>query len=223
MPCIFCQRAVEGDDIALLQQLVQRNVGDPAVLCREQVIGDHVHPETAADIDEDPADLAGADHADGFAMEIESGQPVQGEVELAGPVIRLMNPPHGSEQQRDGMLGNRVGGISRDMDDVDLSEGGRQVHVIVTRRAQGDQPDAVFMQPVDYGGVHRIVHEHADSVAALCQIHGILVQFGFEILEPEIIQAAVLFKRRFVIGFCIEECHFDHCAVLQVKYGLTGL
>ena len=74
MPCIFCQRAVEGDDIALLQQLVQRNVGDPAVLCREQVIGDHVHPETAADIDEDPADLAGADHADCFSMEIKAGQ-----------------------------------------------------------------------------------------------------------------------------------------------------
>ena len=50
VPCIVCQRAVQGYDIALLEQLVQRNIVYPAVSGRKCVIGDNVHSETAADI-----------------------------------------------------------------------------------------------------------------------------------------------------------------------------
>ena len=40
---------------------------------RKLVIGNHLHPETAADIDEDTADLPGPDDADGLAVQVEAG------------------------------------------------------------------------------------------------------------------------------------------------------
>ena len=77
MPGLFRQRAVERNNIASFQQFVQRNIVNPAVLCRIQVICNHLHPETPADIDEYPPDLSGADHAHRLPMKIKPGQPVQ--------------------------------------------------------------------------------------------------------------------------------------------------
>ena len=175
-----------------------------------RVIGDHVHAEAAADIDEDPADLAGAHHADGFSVEIKSCQPVQGEIEFPGAVIGLMDPPDGGEQQRDGMLSYRIRGIGRNMHDMDLPEGSPEIHVVVAGRAQRDQTDTVFIKPVDHSRVYGVIHENTNGIAALRQVHGILVQFGFQVLETDIVQAAVLFKGRFVICLCVEKSHFDH-------------
>ena len=206
------QRAVEGDDVAPLQQLIQGNVFDSAVLCREQVVGDHVHPEAAADVDEDPPDLAGTDHAHGLSVEIEAGQPVQGEIELARPVICLVDPAHGSQQQCDGVLRHGIRGIGRDMDHMDFTEGGLQVHVVVAGRAQRNQPDTVFIQLFDDRRVDGVVDKYAYGFTALCEIHGVFIELCLQVFEPDAVLSAVQFKRGLVICLCVEECHFDHFA-----------
>lgn len=96
------------------------------------------------------------------------------------------------------------------MDDVDLAEGGSHVHVVVAGRAQGDQLDAVFVQPLDHSGVDRVVHEHAHRVAAPGQLHRVLVQLGLQEAELHAMLAAILFEGRLVIFLRVIEGDLDH-------------
>ena len=124
--------AVEGDHIAAGEQLVQRHIFDTAVRRRKAVIGNDLHAKPLANIDEDPADFAGADHAHGFPVKIKARQPIQGKVEFPRTVVGFMDTPHGGQQQGDSMLGNSIWRISRDMHHVDFSERGLHVHVVVS-------------------------------------------------------------------------------------------
>ena len=74
---LLSQGTVEGNNVALLKQFVQRYIGDAGVRCREFVVCYHVHPETLADINEDTANLAGAHYAHGLAVEVKAGEAVQ--------------------------------------------------------------------------------------------------------------------------------------------------
>ena len=82
---------MQGNNITAPKQFFQRYILDPTVLCREEIIGDHIHAKAPADIDKDPADLAGADHTNGLAVKVKSRQSIQGEVEISRADICLMN------------------------------------------------------------------------------------------------------------------------------------
>lgn len=202
------QGTVDRDDIAALKQLVKGNVVDAAVRRGEFVIGDHLHAEATADVDENAADLARADDAYGFAVEIKAGEAVQGEVELPGAVIGLVDAADGGEQQRHGVFRHGIGRIGRHVNHVDLAEGMLDIHVVVTRRAQGDQLHAAFVQAVDDRGVHRIVDKDAHRLAPVRQRRGILIQFGLVKLELHPLLRAVGFKRRHIVGLGVKKCHF---------------
>ena len=122
----------------------------------------------------------------------------------------LWGAAHGGEQQRDGVLRHGIGRVGGHMDDVDLAEGGPHVHVVVAGGAQGDQLDAVFVQPLDHGGVDRVVHEHAHRVAAPGQLHRVLVQLGLQEAELHAMLAAILFEGRLVIFLRVIEGDLDH-------------
>lgn len=98
------------------------------------------------------------------------------------------------------------------MHHVDFAEGGLQVHVVVARRTQRDQPDAVFIQLFDDRRVDSVVDKHAYGFAALCKIHRVFVELGLQVFEPDAVLSAVQFKRGLVICLCVEECNFDHFA-----------
>ena len=121
-----------------------------------------------------------------------------------------MDPPDRCEQQRHSVLRHRVGGIRGDMHHMDFAERGLDVHIVVARGAQRDQPDAVPVQFFDHCGVHRVVDEHADGIAAPGQRGGVRVQLCFKKAETQVFQPAVTLKGRLVIGFRVEKSGCNH-------------
>ena len=204
------QRAVQGDDVGPLEQLVQRHVVDAAVRRRERIIGDDLHAEAAADVDEDPADLSGADDAHGLAVEIEARKTVQGEIEFPRAVVGLVNAAHGGQKQGDRVLRHGIGRVGGHVYHVDLAKGSSHVHVVVARRAQGDQLHPAAIQPVDDRGVHRVVHKDAHGLAAPCQLHGVLVQPGLQKPELHLMRGAIAFKGGLVVLLRVIERNLDH-------------
>ena len=99
-------------------------------------------------------------------MQNDAGQTVQAEVEVPRADIRLVDAAVGGQQHRHRVLRDRVGRVGRHADDVDLAETMLQVDVVETCAAQGDQADAIAVEPVDYGGVHRVVDENAYPIKA---------------------------------------------------------
>ena len=89
---IVHQRAVQGDQVALCQQFVQRHIGDEILQVRilEYVVSQDLHAESAADPCHGRADLAGADDAGGFLIEIKAHQSVQAEVVLTDSYVGLV-------------------------------------------------------------------------------------------------------------------------------------
>jgi len=100
---------VEGDDVTPLPELFKRDVLYVAVRGREFVKGDHVHSEAVAYVNEDPADLAGADDADGLAVQVEAREAVQAEVEVLRADVGLVDAPDGGEQEGHGVFRYCVG------------------------------------------------------------------------------------------------------------------
>ena len=100
---------MEGDDVTPLPELFKGDVLYVAVRGREFVKGDHVHSEAAAYVNEDPADLAGADDADGLAVQVEAREAVQAEVEVFRADVGLVDAPDGGEQEGHGVLCYCVG------------------------------------------------------------------------------------------------------------------
>ena len=88
------QRAVQGNDVALLEQFVQGNVPDTAVFGGKKVIGNDVHAKPPANVNENPADFSCADDTDGLAVKVESGQAVERKVELPGAIERFVDAAH---------------------------------------------------------------------------------------------------------------------------------
>ena len=84
-----------------------------------RVESQHAHTEPFEDLRGDAPDLSGADDADGFAVEIESHQAVEREVELAHPVEGAVSFPIEREDERNGVLGHGVGRVARDPRDGD--------------------------------------------------------------------------------------------------------
>ena len=108
------------------------------------------------------------------------------------------------------MLGHRIWRIGWNMNHMDLSESGLYIHVVVTGGTQGDDLYAQFIQPVNDRRIHVVVHKNTDRVATPGQVCGILVQFCFQKTKLHVMLAAIVFKRRFVVIFCIVKRDFDH-------------
>ena len=106
------QRAVQADDVGVVQQFVERDIAraerDQLVVVRRHRVREYMHPEAHHDLREHAADDAGADHADGLAVQVEAEQAVQREVALAGARDGARQAAVEGEDQRDRVLGNRV-------------------------------------------------------------------------------------------------------------------
>ena len=194
MPCLIGERTVQGNDIAAFEQFIKCDILDPAVFCRELIIGDDAHTESAADINEDPSYLSCADNADCFSMKIKAGQPVKGEVGLSGAVICFVDPADRREKKRCGMFSHSIGRISGYMDNVDFSVCSLQINVVVSCAAQGYHFDSEFVQFVYNCFVYGIIDKHTYYITAFGQISGDLIQFCFNKLEFDVVQIAVVFE-----------------------------
>ena len=92
MVCLFCQRAVQRNNIGFTEQFIQFHIVQSAVGNGELVVSQDIHTETLADISENASDFAGADDADGLAVQIEAGKACKTEVKLAGAEITVKGP-----------------------------------------------------------------------------------------------------------------------------------
>jgi hypothetical protein len=80
------------------------------------------------------------------------------------------------------------------------------VHVVKSRAAQSDEGDPQLAEAVDNGGVHGIVDEHADTVKAVSQLHGIFVELGFKILKLHVLLATEAIEGGLVVVLGIKKC-----------------
>ena len=188
------QRTVERDDVAALPQFVERNVVDTASLSRELVVRDHIHTETAAYINEDPSYLTCADDTDCLAVQVKARQPVEAEIEILCADVRLVDPAHRCQQQRDGVLRNCVGRICGNADNVDLAVRVLNVDIVVARAAKRDQAHAHSIELVDNGPVDIIVDENAHRITSLRQRTCVLGEAGLIVAYVETFVLVLYFE-----------------------------
>ena len=168
VPRLVGERAVKRNDVRLPQKLRQLHIVKAAFRIRELVICQHAHAEALADLGENAPDLAGADHADGLAVQVKARQPGQAEIEVARADIRLVRVPVDRQQQRHRVLRHRIGGVRRNTEHMELSEAGFGIHIVEARAAQRNDPHAQIIKFVYNLLIHRVVDEHAHAVKALC-------------------------------------------------------
>ena len=107
------ERDVKGDEIGPLEQLVEFDLGDAelrrALFRQERVVGDDLHFQTPGAVADDPADVAGADDAEGLAGEFDAHE--AGFLPLAGvrALVGLGDLAGDGEHHGDGVLGGRDG------------------------------------------------------------------------------------------------------------------
>ena len=122
-----------------------------------------------------------------------------------------MDAPHRREQQRRGVLRDRIGRVRGNMHHVDLAVRLRNVHVIVARAAKRDQTNAVLVQLVDHRGTHGIIDENAHRVKPLREVGRVLRQLRLKKLERNLrITLRHLRKGLDIVFLSIEKCNFDH-------------
>ena len=209
---VFRQRRVQGDDVALREQLIEGDVADRVAVVktgrREFVVREHLHSEAAADVDEYPSDASGTDDAHRFSVQIEAGHACQTEIVVSRTDVRFVDAADGGQQECHRVFRNRVGGVRRNAKNVDFSESVLHVHVVEARTAESDNADAHFVQPIDHRRVHGVVDEDTDAVKAVCQFGGVLVQLGFEKFECHTVCLAEPFEGRLVVRLGVKECNF---------------
>jgi hypothetical protein len=142
---------VDGDEVALRQQLVQADQPDadlrgPGRL-HVRVVGEQPDAERGQPLGDQYADPAEADHADGLVGQLDAGEPGPLPLPRLQRRVRGRDVAGDREQQRDRVLGGAddVGG--RRVDDHDAAGGGRG-HVDVVQPDAGPGDD---LEPVGRG------------------------------------------------------------------------
>src|SRR5690606_21621385 len=102
-------RQVDGGEVALAQQLVQRDefhaeLGGAGGLY-VRVVRDDVHVERGEALGDQDADAAEAEHPDGLALQLDAGVLRPLPLALLEGRVALGDVPRGREQERDGVLG----------------------------------------------------------------------------------------------------------------------
>ncbi|MNL11452.1 hypothetical protein D3C87_1322900 [compost metagenome] len=164
---------MQADDLRFGQQLRQAQITGAqrfdlrvwAWVIRQQLATEAVH-----DFGEGRADLPGADHADGLAHQIETGQPMQAEIAFAGAIVGAVQTAVECQDQRHRVFGHGMGRVGRNAHDRQAQAFGRcQVDMVVTGRAQGDQACAAGGQAFEHRGAEVIIDEGADHLVMLGQ------------------------------------------------------
>ena len=208
MPGLLRQGAVQGDDVGLGKELGQVHIVQAAVRCGELIVGQNVHAEALADIGEDPADFAGADDANGLAVEIKACQALETKIEVPGADIGLVGAAVDGQQQGHGVLGNGIGGVGGHPVDGELAARCPDIHIVEAGAPQGDNLHAHFIELLHNGRIHGVVDEDAHGIKAGSQGDGVRIEPGFKILDFQIGSGSVVVEAGNVIGFCIKKSNF---------------
>ena len=94
---------------------------------------------------------------------------------------------------------------------MQLAETGLGIHIVKARAPQCDDPHAQIIKFVYNLLIHRVVDEHAHTVKALRQLHGVLAELRLKILDFNIRPGGMLVKAGLVVGFRIKKCKLHDC------------
>src|SRR5262245_65905205 len=111
------QRAVQSDDVRSGEQIRARDILHAQSLAVEvwkRIVRQQSAAETIHDSRYDGAELACADASHGTAMQIESQQPVEGEIAFALAGVSAVYFAIERQDQTGRMLGHRIRRVSRD-------------------------------------------------------------------------------------------------------------
>lgn len=148
---LACQRAVEGNNVRLCQQLRQQYIRQPIVRRRKFVVCQNAHTEALTDFSKCAPNFASSHNTGCFAVQIEAGEAGKAEIEIAGADIGLVGVPVDREKQCHCVLGHRVRRIRGNAEHPDFSEAGPDICIVEARAAQGDDPDPKRVPPTDDG------------------------------------------------------------------------
>ena len=121
MVCLGRQRHVQRNDFGFARErfcigVFDARFGGP-IRDWKWIISQHSHPETAQYVSDDASDLSGADDASGFAMKIETDQPIERKIQVVHTVVRARDFSIECEEQPNRVLRNRIGRIRRNTRD----------------------------------------------------------------------------------------------------------
>ena len=135
---------------------------------RKRIEREHAHAEAAQDLRGDAADFSRAENAGGLAVEIEADESVEREVEVVDAVVGARDFAIEREEQRDGVLGDGVGRVSRDARDgeAEFLRGG-EVDAVEAGAAQRDVLHAELRERFEARAVHAVIDESADGLRAV--------------------------------------------------------
>lgn len=92
------------------------------------------------DADDVQADMARTHDPERPSLQVEPSQSGQAEIAMDGSGVGLMDLSRQREDQAEGVLGNRVLTVRRDVADHDSTRlAGSQIDVVVTSRTRGDE------------------------------------------------------------------------------------
>ena len=130
------------------------------MLVRLEVVGDHVAAEPPHDPGQNGTDPPGADHAYGLPVEVETHQPVEGEVRFAHAVVGAVDFPVQGQNQADRVLRDGVRRVLGHANHRQVQpRRRRKVDVVVTGRAECHEPQAVPVEDIQRFGVQAVVDE----------------------------------------------------------------
>lgn len=141
------QRAVQGDDISLAEEVLHAlHINDAhllTLLAAVQVVREDLAVESAHDAADDAANLSRADDADRLAGEVHAEEAVEGEVPLTHPVVRAVQLTTQAEHQSYRVLADGGRRVAGDADDGDVVLGrDGEVDVVKTGAAKRDELQA---------------------------------------------------------------------------------
>lgn len=209
------QRAMERYQIAFAEKFIEFDIsneverGVPIL-----IIGDNIHPESAAGARKRRAYLSGADNSCRLAAEVDPGQSHEAEIVLAHFYISLVYAAIDGEREREGVLGYCLGRIPRHAHNGDAVLLRRwKIDIVIPGAAHENEPDPVLGEdihdpPADIGR-----DEQAHGVIAFRERRGAIRDIRLEIVYFNVgIFACKLFERLAVIRLCIIKSIFIECA-----------
>ncbi|MNJ45349.1 hypothetical protein D3C77_404390 [compost metagenome] len=223
---VFGQGAVQADDLCLAQQLRQFQITraqGQQLRVGVRIVRQQLASETGHDAGEGGTDLASTDHPDGFAMQVEAGQPVQAEVAFAGAVVGAVQATVEGQDQGDGVFRHSMRRIGR-YTNHRQAQAFRcaKVDVVVAGRAQGDQARTAGGEAFEHGGIEVIVDERADHFMTAGQRCGVFVQARWLKVQLQAMARRLVVETVLIVGLAAEKQYAHEVFLSRLPESLTA-
>jgi hypothetical protein len=165
------ERSVERNDITISEELVLGHIFDAWGGFKGCILVDveakDVATKATSDVDQALTNLTCTDDTEGLAVHVESNEAVEREVVVAGSVDGLVDLSVEGHNQSNGVLGDGVGGVSRDTSNAEAKLGGSlEVKVIVASATHSNKLDTQLRELLNDLSADDVINETADNLVS---------------------------------------------------------